>query len=127
MCEKRILLLGGVSLVKGRVKEAGVAMREICDDLEPLLREEDFVERAPFETVSLIIRFGERESLDPVYDRIDRRHNELPVSIEMKLDSLRLANKEAVKGIFLDAVIKVLLDVAKQYDLPKERLLSIGL
>jgi hypothetical protein len=62
MTNQRILLIGGVSLVKGRVREAGPAMREICDELEPLLQDIDFVVNAPFNTISMIIRFGKKTS-----------------------------------------------------------------
>jgi hypothetical protein len=118
MAEQRILLIGGVSLIKGRVKEAGIAMKEICDELEPLLQSIGFVENAPFKTVSMIIRFGEETDLIPKYEPISKRYCELPVAVEMELASLRMASKEVVKSIFVRATIDVLVDVAKKYDLP---------
>jgi hypothetical protein len=122
MSDPRILLIGGVSLIKGRVKEAGLAMKEICDDLEPLLKEIGFVDNAPFKTVSMIIRFGEKTDLTPDYEPISKRHSELPVAVEMELASLRMASKDVVKSAFVKATIDVLLDVARKYDLPAEPL-----
>lgn len=125
MSDQRILLIGGVSLVKGRVREAGPAMQEICNELEPLLNEIGFVDNAPFKTVSMIIRFGETTELTPSYDSINKRHSELPVAIEMELAELRLASKDVVKSAFAKATIDVLFDVAKRYDLPSEQLEAI--
>lgn len=125
MAEQRILLIGGVSLIKGRVREAGLAMKEICDELEPFLNEIGFVDDAPFKTVSLIIRFGEKTDLTPDYDPINKRHSELPVAVEMELASLRTASKEVVKNAFVKATIDVLIDVAQKYNLPAQQLEAI--
>lgn len=109
-------------MIKGRVKEAGIAMQEICYELEPLLKEVGFVDNAPFKTVSMIIRFGEKTDLTPDYDPINKRHSELPVAVEMELAGLRMASKDVVKSAFVKATIDVLIDVAKKYDLPFEAL-----
>lgn len=122
MSNQRILLIGGVSLIKGRVKEAGLVMKEICDDLEPLLQEIGFVSSAPFKTVSMIIRFGDKTDLTPDYEPINQRHSELPVAVEIELSSLRLASRDVVRNAFVKATIDVLLDVAKKYGLPFEML-----
>lgn len=122
MSDQRILLIGGVSLIKGRVREAGLAMKEICDDLEPLLKEIGFVDNAPFKTVSMIIRFGEKTDLTPDYEPINKRHSELPVAVEMELSTLRVASKDVVKSAFVKVAIDILLDVAKKYGLRSEPL-----
>ncbi len=125
MAEQRILLIGGVSLVKGRVKEAGLVMAEICDELEPLLDEIGFVNAAPFKTVSVIIRFGTKTDLVPDYDRIDKRHCELPVAVEMELPALQILSRELLKTKFIKATIDVLVDVGNKYKLPVDHLLKI--
>ena len=125
MEEQRVLLIGGVSLIKGRVREAGLAMKEICDELEPFLNEIGYVNEAPFKTVSLIVRFGEKTDLKPDYDPINKRYSELPVAVEMELASLRTASKEVVKNTFVIATIDVLIDVAKKYGLPAQQLESL--
>lgn len=109
-------------MIKGRVREAGLAMQEICNDLEPLLKEMGFVDNAPFKTVSMVIRFGEKTDLTPDYDPINKRYSELPVAVEMELAGLRVASKDVVKSAFVKATINVLIDVAKKYNLPSEPL-----
>lgn len=122
MSDQRILLIGGVSLIKGRVREAGPVMKEICDDLEPLLNEIGFVDNAPFNTISMIIRFGGKTDLNPDYKPINKNFGELPVAIEMELSGLRVASRDVVKNAFMMAVVDILLDVAKKYSLPSKQL-----
>lgn len=126
MVDRRILLIGGVSLVRGRVKEAGSVMREICDELEPMLQDLGFVDSAPFKTISMIIRFGEKNNLTPKYEAINKSHSELPVAVELELAGLRTASKEVVKSAFVTAAINVLLDVSEKYGLPNAPLKAIA-
>ena len=112
------LLIGGVGLVRGRVRDAGPVMVEICDELEPHLNEIGFTDSAPFRTVSLILRFGEKEDLSPEYSRIDRRHQELPVAVELPMEVLRKAKRDELKQLFRAATMATLIDVGRKYDLP---------
>ncbi len=126
MVDQRILLIGGVSLVRGRVREAGPVMREICDELEPMLQGIGFLDKAPFKTISMIIRFGEKDDLTPQYDRINARHSELLVGVELELSGLRTASKDVVKAAFVTATIDVLLDVSEKYGLPNSPLKAMA-
>lgn len=118
MSMQRILLIGGVALVKGRIQDAGPIMVEICDEWEPILKESAFIEKAPFKTISLVIRFGSQESAEPVISRIDRRNKELPVSYELPMERLRFADRAEVKKLFARATKRTLEKVAKEYGLP---------
>lgn len=117
MTEQRILLVGGVGVVKGRIREAGSVMAEICDEWEPHLRACDFVGNAPFKTVSLVIRFGESESEEPDFMRIDGRNRELPVSYEIPMARLRRETRERVDEEFRRVTKLVLLATAEKYGL----------
>ena len=120
MQNERVLLIGGVGLVRGRVRDSGPVMVEICDELEPLLRESGYSDSAPFRTVSLVLRFGNEKNLEPEYGPVDKKHSELPVSVELEMGTLRRMSREAVKREFLTATLSILIDVARRYDLPKE-------
>lgn len=117
MPDRRILLIGCVSLVKGRVKDAGFAMSEICNELEPTLKKMEFTQGAPFHTISLILRFGDKSCLVPSYERINSKHSELPVAIELEMSKLRVADRDSIKAEFVRAVKIVLVDVAAKYNL----------
>lgn len=99
-------------------------MKEICDELEPLLMKVGYVDNSPFKTISLIIRFGEKTDLTPVYGPFNKRNSELPVTVDMELSSLRMASKDIVKNACMKAVIGVLLDVAEKHGLPSVPLQS---
>jgi hypothetical protein len=117
-----MLLVGAVSLIKGTVREAGPAIVEVCDLLEGKLNEIGFVANAPFKTVHLIVRLGEKNELKPKYQAINKRHMELPVTVEVELAPLRVAKRDEVVRTFMKATVAVLLDVARKYDLPSDGL-----
>lgn len=108
--------------MKGRIRDAGSVMVEIGEQLEPLLDEIEFVKNAPFKTVSMIIRFGEKTDLTTQFDPIDKRNYELPVAVELEMAKLRFESRDVVKRAFFEATIAVLMDVAHKFDLPAQRL-----
>lgn len=57
------VMLGGVGLIKGSIREAGPAMVEITTELNPYLVEDGFLADAPFKLLHGIVRFGTK--LDP--------------------------------------------------------------
>ena len=118
--ERRILLIGGVGLVKGRVRDAGPIMVEICNELEPALREACFTRDAPFRTISLILRFGHKRCLVPEYDPVDDVHSELPVVVELEMRALRQMTRDDLKREFLIATLEALVHAARNFNLPTE-------
>jgi hypothetical protein len=116
------LLVGAVSLIKGNVRDAGLAMVEVCDRLEVKLKDIGFVENAPFKTVHLILRLGEKTELKPKYQAINKRRMELPATVEIEMEPLRLAKRDEVVRVFMKATVAVLLDVAQKFNLPVEGL-----
>lgn len=118
MSEQRVLLIGGVGLVKGRIRDAGPVMAEICDEWEPHLRACHFVRDAPFKTVSLIIQFGDTESEAREFMRIDGRRGELPVNYEIPMARLRRETRERVAAEFRRVTKLVLIATAEKYGLP---------
>lgn len=93
-------------------------MVEICDSWEPVLRARDFLKAAPFDTVSLVIRFGEKESAEAEIERVDKRTRELHVGYELPMARLRSATRAEVKEQFSRATSAALELVAKKYGLP---------
>jgi hypothetical protein len=120
------LLVGAVALIKGTVREAGPAIVEVCDLLEGKLKEIGFVDNAPFKTVHLIVRLGEKTELKPKYQAINKRHMELPVTAEVELAPLRVAKRDEVVRTFMKATVAVLLDVAQKFGLPSDGLSDLS-
>lgn len=123
MSDQRFLLLGGVGLVKGRIREANRALVAVCDELDPVLKTSGFRKEAPFNRLDGIIRFGENNNYDPELERI--KDNGLPFAIEVEMTPLRAADFETVKNAFRLATISALITIGKKYQLPIEQLESL--
>jgi len=112
------VVFGGVGLVKGDIKEAGQAMVEISQEINPFLTNDDFLTDAPFKLLHGIIRFGTKFDPYAQIGPIDSRHNELPFAVEIEMAPLKRAPKEHVKQAFLAAIIPALFGIASKYNLP---------
>ncbi|WP_339730426.1 Imm39 family immunity protein [uncultured Gimesia sp.] len=120
------IVLGGVGLIKGSIREAGPAMVEITTELNPFLVEDGFLEDAPFNLLHGIIRFGTKYDPHSQVGPIDKKNNELPFAVEIELDPLRRASKDEVINKFLMALIPALFAIASKYDLPKRGLMKFS-
>jgi hypothetical protein len=108
----RKLLLGAVSLVKGRVKDVIPVGTELRDEIEPTLSPE-FFQAVPFDRISLILRLGQGTDLTTEFQKI--RHDELPIAIQLDMGELRHANRDQLKEKFREAVMAALEAVAARY------------
>lgn len=120
MKAKRHLLIGAVGLVRGRVHEDGKAMASICDELEPLFASANPLQGAPFDVVSLILRYGTRHSEEPEIGRINRHHSELEVAVELPMEEVKSLGYQELRARLREATLDALLAVAKRYGLPTE-------
>ena len=122
MAHDRKLVIGGVALVRVRLKNTGEAIDLVRDELEKVILQSDFLAAAPFKWIGLVFRYGSQDSTSPVYQRINKTHGDLPVSIEVDAQALVGADLEAVRAKFRQAAILTLLDVAEKYKLPTSAL-----
>jgi hypothetical protein len=124
MAHNRKLVLGGVALVKARLKNECQAMSQVRDELEPLLIRSGWFPAAPFGWVGLILRFGLKTEIEPHYQRISKRHGDLPIAIEVDTHHLLEihTDPERLKAFFKRVTIDCLLSVARRYDLSTEAL-----
>jgi hypothetical protein len=102
MDTQRKILIGGVGLVRGKVRDAGINMVKVCDTLEPIINEKNLFLKMPFKYISLIIRYGETTNLNPEIQPILKRYGELPVSIEVNIKLLQDFSK---KGEIYDLIL----------------------
>jgi hypothetical protein len=112
------VVLGGVGLIKGSIRNAGPAMVEICRELNPYLVNNGYLADAPFDLLNGIIRYGTK--FDPYAEvgPINKRNKELPFAMEVELAPLKLVTKEEVKAEFLKALIPALFAISLEYELP---------
>lgn len=120
MAEVRNLVVGAVSLIKCRVKNDGQAALAARNEIEPALEAHGYLNNAPFRTVSLIIRYGERDNLNPEIGEVDGQRFVLPVSVELSAHRIEKLNIETLTEEYRSVMIEVLCDVAANFDLPFE-------
>lgn len=120
MAHNRKLVIGGVALVKARLKNDGHAMVQVCDELEPVLLNSGWFPTAPFRLVSLIIRYGLKTESEPQFQRISKTHGDLPIAVEVDTHHLLDIHKEPerLKAFLKRVTIDCLLSVARRHDLP---------
>jgi len=124
MGHNRKLVIGGVALVKVRLKGTGPAMVSICDELEPILIESGFATQAPFQFVNLIIRYGLKDRWVPEYQKINKKYGDLPIAIEVDVSELVDAKVETIRAKFRKASLEALIHVGHKYGLPVQPLMA---
>lgn len=113
-------MIGGVVLGGSRVKDVGLAVLQARNEMEEHLVGNAFLETAPFKTINMVFRYGEKDDWDPEIGRPDTKNGELPVAIQFDSDALNKMSASEVKACFRLALIEVLCDIATNYDLPYE-------
>ena len=124
MAHNRKLVLGAVDLVGSKIRNSIVAMSEARDSLESILISSSYFENAPFEWVSLIIRYGKKNDALPTFNRIYKRYGDLPIVIEVDVSEIYDIHnsKELLVNYYKKLTILCLIAVAEKYALPKEEL-----
>ncbi|MGF1751950.1 Imm39 family immunity protein [Vibrio cionasavignyae] len=121
MAHNKKLVLGGVSLTKERPNRFAMqVMTEIRDELELLIINSGFLIGAPFIWIGLILRYGLVSADKPMYQKINEKHGDLPVSIELDTNELSSATKSELKRIMKKATLVALIDIANKYELKAE-------
>jgi hypothetical protein len=118
VAEVRNLIVSGVALIKCRIKGDGQAALAARNIIEPALVEHRYLAAAPFKTISLILRYGERENLNPEIGRINAKDSCLPVAIQLDARHLETLDVPAMAQEFHRVMIETLCDVAANFDLP---------
>lgn len=116
----RRLLIGGVVLGRRSVKDVGLVVLQARNEMEDHLADSAFLETAPFKTISLVFRYGDKDIWKPEIGGIDRRNSELPVAIQFDSDALNKMPGPEMHACFRRALVEVLCDIAANYDLPYE-------
>ncbi|WP_436136211.1 Imm39 family immunity protein [Acidovorax sp. LjRoot129] len=116
--EVRNLIVGAVGLIKCRIKGDGQAALAARNALEPELVEHKFLATAPFKSISLILRYGESDDLNPEIGPINAKGAYLPVAVELNARRLEKLDVPAMTDEFRSVMIDVLCDVAANFDLP---------
>ncbi len=123
MSHNRKLVLGGASLTQAKCnRHTATVGTEVRDRIEEVMNSVDFLKRAPFQWIGLMLRFGLRNETEPHYLGIDENDGEIALAIELDTHELQHASHEELTARFMVATLRALIDVGKKYNLPYVRL-----
>ncbi|WP_413433397.1 Imm39 family immunity protein [Crateriforma spongiae] len=89
----------------------------VATELNQRLAECNWLDSAPFDTVSLILRFGDAKP-DTQIGAINTSHSELPVARELSMDAcIERARAGTLLAYFRVETIVALTDVSRRYNL----------
>ena len=112
------LLIGGAGLVEGSVKGFGPALAELSHEVSDSIVSRGWIDGAPFNVVSLIVRYGQISKPRVEIGGINR-HDELEVAVQAGFDELRAAkgNVSELKEALRPYISNALAAVAERYEL----------
>ncbi|EKK01555.1 hypothetical protein RBSH_03116 [Rhodopirellula baltica SH28] len=115
------LIIGGVATRPGRIRpHPGPVIVAVCDALNPMLTDCGWLDSAPFDTVSLILRFGDSRA-DTEVKPVNATHAELPIARDLSIDScIDCARDGTLFDLFHTETVTALLDVSRAFDLPTD-------
>lgn len=119
----RKLGLCGASLTNARLNRHTIpVMGAVQDDVESCMVYSGYLEGAPFEWVTVSLRFGLKNDESPDYQRIDKEYGDLPLAIELDTNELIDADWDDLKALFTCATLRALIHAGKKYGLPTQAL-----
>jgi len=79
------VLIGGVGLVKGRIKNIGQAMASVCEEIKPVIEQSKAFDEMPFKEINMIIRWGNERIEAPEIGSLRKAKNSLEVATTISL------------------------------------------
>ena len=111
------MVLGGVGLIKGRVKDSGPAMVAVATAIRECITPNWFSNQS-FDYVQLILRFGDASMPETEFQPVNRRHRELPLARTLSMrDCQQAARDGRLTDLFMQETQVALKDVAMRYQL----------
>lgn len=121
MSEKANLTISGVALIKfKRDKRIAINLIRLAQEFRELLAKNSYFGNAPFEAVSLVLRYGDLEDLEPQGLKINKKNSELEVAAFLNVHNLLSMSDEEMKSYLRRAIMEIFCDISANYDLPYE-------
>ena len=116
---RRKLGLSAVALTKARnPKNLVEILTGVRNELEEQMEAAGFLAGAPFSWITVIVRLGLKYSSQPVYGKINRKHGDLPVSIEIDTADVLDVSDDEIREVLRVSIRRTLDDVGLRYDRP---------
>ena len=113
------VLIGGVGLVKGRIKNIGQAMVSVCDEVKPVIEQSKAFEGMPFKEINMVIRWAEEKVNEPEIGPLRKSTQSLDVATTISLRQGKAAenNPDQLKSLVKTELTKVLNAIEVKYGL----------
>lgn len=111
----------GVSLTKARLPcGCEAVLADVRDELASLMETTGYLEHAPFSWVTVALRFGLKDDLDPEFSRVNTKSGDLPLAIELDVAALQGTSLAAHRIAYRRAAARALLGASIRYKLGLE-------
>ena len=113
------VVIGGVGLVKGRIKNIGLAMAKVCEEVKPLIDESNAYEEMPFQEINMIIRWANESVAKPEIGPLRKSKGVLEVATTISLkDGKKVENcPRDLESLVREELRKVFVAVGEKYGL----------
>ncbi|WP_087723661.1 Imm39 family immunity protein [Pandoraea sp. PE-S2T-3] len=118
MRTEKALLVGAVSLVKHRFRGEGQIVLAVRDEIDAAMKRNGFLINAPFTTVSLIIRYADKDDMRTEIGKVNRENGVIPIAVQVNVGCLSAMDAAELQNAFRKLLIEVLCDLAANFDLP---------
>ena len=123
----RKLGLMGVSLTKARLpKHCEAVLSAVREEFEALLDATGYLKDAPFSWVTVALRFGLKDDLEPSFLRVNEKSGDLPLTIELDISGLQGESSEEYRLAYRRAVARALHSAGLRYKLSTESTLALA-
>ncbi len=106
------------------LKDLEVATK-VQGDVEKEMIQSGYLEGAPFDFVSLMIRYGLKYDTEPEIQKISKRYCDLPLAIEVDVRDMLGANHDQLYRMFRKATLIALIAGGQEYSLKIDRLVEL--
>ena len=113
------VLIGGVGLVKGHIKNIGQAMVSVCDEVKPVIEQSNAFEGMPFKEINMIIRWAEESISEPEIGPLLKSKQSLNVATTISLREGKAVENspDKLKSLVKAELTKVLNAIEVKYGL----------
>ena len=111
------VLIGGVGLVKGRIKNIGQAMVTVCDEVKPIIEKTHAFDGLPFNEINMVIQWAEHAIEEPEIGPLRKSKKSLDVATTISLSTGKAVenNEQELVALVKSELNKVFHAVGAKY------------
>lgn len=121
----RKLGLSGAAMTTARIPKFSIEVGTVVrDELEAEMIDCGYLECAPFDWITISLRYGIKNEEEPHYEPINKEYGDIPLAIELDTNELVLCDRQEMKRAFEIAALKALIHAGQKFDLEHSALVA---